>query len=65
VVRCGSRRSALATPRARRAEGRVLLRETFFPLGGGPSFTPARLAFDSPMAIACCGDLTPCLPSRT
>jgi hypothetical protein len=32
------------------------------PLGGGGSFTPARRAFESPMAIACCADRAPCLP---
>jgi len=35
------------------------------PALGGPNFTPARRAFDKPMAIACCGDLAPCFPSRT
>jgi hypothetical protein len=34
------------------------------PLGGG-SFTPARRALESPIAMACYGDRTPCLPSRT
>jgi len=34
------------------------------PFGGG-SFTPARRAFDSPIAIACSVEATPCLPSRT
>jgi hypothetical protein len=33
------------------------------PLGGGKE-TPARLAFDSPIAIACLVDRAPCLPSR-
>jgi len=32
-------------------------------LGGGNS-TPARRAFERPMAIACLADLAPCLPSR-
>ena len=31
---------------------------------GAASFTPARRAFDSPIAIACCDDRAPCLPSR-
>jgi hypothetical protein len=35
------------------------------PALGAPSFTPARRAFDKPIAIACCGDLAPCFPSRT
>ncbi len=34
------------------------------PLFGGASFTPARRAFESPMAIACFVDRAPCLPSR-
>jgi hypothetical protein len=35
------------------------------PFGGAGNFTPAFLAFDSPIAIACFGLRTPCLPSRT
>ena len=31
---------------------------------GGGSFTPARRALDSPIAIACAADRAPCLPSR-
>src|SRR5215831_14813531 len=34
------------------------------PFLGGRSATPARLAFDSPMAMACCGDRAPCSPRR-
>jgi hypothetical protein len=34
------------------------------PLPGGGSFTPARRAFESPMAIACRADRAPCLPCR-
>jgi hypothetical protein len=37
----------------------------FFSPGGGGSFTPARLALDSPMAITCLAERAPCLPSRT
>ncbi len=33
----------------------------FFP-GGGGSFTPARLALESPMAIACLAERAPCFP---
>src|SRR5688572_16062730 len=33
--------------------------------GGGGSLTPARRAFDRPMAIACLVERAPCLPSRT
>ena len=34
------------------------------PRFGGGNFTPARRAFDKPMAIACSGDRAPCSPSR-
>jgi hypothetical protein len=34
-------------------------------LGAGGSFTPARRAFDNPIAIACLVERAPCLPSRT
>src|SRR3569623_687984 len=34
-----------------------------FPFGG--TSTPARRAFERPMAIACLADRAPCLPSRT
>ena len=35
------------------------------PLRGGASGTPARRAFDRPIAIACLAERAPCLPSRT
>jgi hypothetical protein len=35
------------------------------PLAGGGNFTPAFLAFDNPIAIACFEFFTPCFPSRT
>jgi hypothetical protein len=35
-----------------------------FPLVGGFKSTPARRAFESPMAIACFDDRAPCFPSR-
>jgi hypothetical protein len=35
------------------------------PFFGAGSFTPARLAFDSPIAIVCLVERAPCLPSRT
>src|SRR5205814_4616989 len=39
------------------AKSRVACFCTFLlPRLGAPSFTPARRAFDSPIAIACCGD---------
>ena len=49
---------------ARLAEA-ALFRVVFLALAGGaPSFTPARRAFDSPIAIACFVERAPCLPSR-
>lgn len=54
-------RAALAVSRA--ACRRVLAEAVPF-LGGG-SFTPARRAFDNPIAIACLVDRAPCFPSRT
>jgi len=73
----GSRRSACRTARDRLADGRLRLRPLamslaafravcfdVLPVFGGGSFTPARRAFDSPMAIACLGDRAPCFPSR-
>jgi len=35
------------------------------PAFGGRNSTPARRAFDKPIAIACSTDLAPCFPSRT
>jgi hypothetical protein len=35
------------------------------PFFGARSFTPARRAFERPMAIACFVDRAPCFPSRT
>ncbi len=37
----------------------------FFREAGGFSGTPARRALLKPIAMACCGDRAPCLPSRT
>src|SRR5215218_8510089 len=71
-----SRFSARCAALARFAEGRVcfaaarlaeaaLLRVEAFALdGGGGSFTPARRAFDKPIAIACLVERAPCFPSR-
>ena len=68
--------SALRTARARLADGFLRERPALVallalervsfeaPLGAG-SFTPARRAFDNPIAIACSGERAPCLPSRT
>src|SRR5437763_3635002 len=64
---------ALVVARERLAEVRLrvdLWRRLSFcadavPLRGGANLTPAFLAFDKPIAIACFGLLTPCLPSRT
>ena len=43
----------------------LLLVVEALPAGGGGSFTPAFRAFESPIAMACLGERTPCLPSRT
>ena len=71
------RPSPLSTSRLARdrlADGRLLREERWLllsfwadavPSGGGGSFTPAFRAFDSPIAIACLGFLTPCFPSLT
>ena len=54
-----------ARPRAEsRAAWRRVSAETV-PALGLPSFTPARRAFESPIAIACLVERAPCLPSRT
>jgi len=37
----------------------------FDPFVGGFNFTPARRAFESPIAIACLVERAPCFPSRT
>lgn len=70
--------SAPSTARERLAEGllpdlplarsRFACSRTFsgcLPFSGGGSFTPARLALDSPMAMICFADRAPCSPSRT
>src|SRR5436190_7398875 len=38
---------------------------SFEPFFGGCNFTPARRAFERPIAIACLVDRAPCFPSRT
>ena len=61
------RPSRLRTPltaRDRFAEGLRFVALVVFPLGSGPSFTPARRAFDKPIAIACLVLRAPCLPCR-
>jgi len=51
---------------ARRLADRALRFVDSVALGGGEGrSTPARRAFDSPMAIACLADRAPCFPSRT
>ena len=42
----------------------VLLLPAFVPCAGG-SLTPARRAFERPMAMACLAERAPCFPSRT
>jgi hypothetical protein len=75
ATECFSRFSARLTARDRRGDGFVCLRparaadaalrfvDAFEPAGGRPSLTPARRAFDRPIAIACFVDRAPCLPS--
>jgi len=73
-----SRFNARLVAAERRPDGRLRLcapaRLAYFALcfvfalaveGGGDSLTPARRAFDRPIAIACFVDRAPCLPSRT
>jgi hypothetical protein len=52
-------------PAARLADAALRLVDAFAVDGGAGSLTPARLAFDRPIAIACFVDRAPCLPSRT
>jgi hypothetical protein len=71
-----SRFSLRREARERRGDGRARLLparlaaaarffvEAFAFLGGAGSFTPARRAFERPIAIACLVDRAPCLPSR-
>jgi hypothetical protein len=52
-------------PERPRAESRAALRlvsRDVVPAFGGRSFTPARRALDSPIAIACFDERAPCLP---
>jgi hypothetical protein len=70
-----SRRNARRIARERRIDVRrrrtprdasalfVLLVPAFVPCGG--SSTPARRAFERPMAMACLAERAPCFPSRT
>ena len=53
-------------PRRARLSSRAACRRvrSEVPLPGEGSFTPARRAFESPMAIACFVERAPCLPSR-
>ena len=78
---CPSRRNALVTARERFAEGRFFFAVPrpaadarfaawrvfvdVVPFFGGGSFTPARRAFESPIAMACLAERAPCLPART
>ena len=50
---------------ARRADSALRLVDAFALAGGRGSFTPARRAFESPIAMACFVERAPCLPSRT
>ena len=53
-----------ALPLAESRAACFLVRSETFPSDGGCSSTPARRAFERPMAIACFVELAPCLPSR-
>ena len=77
AAECPSRFSAERTARERRADGFLCdrpssiaywadlrVRAEAFPFAGAGSFTPARRAFDKPMAMACFVDRAPCFPSR-
>lgn len=44
---------------------RLCFRAEAVPVGGGGNFTPAFLAFERPIAIACFAFFTPCFPSLT
>jgi len=61
LVRDTRRRACLAARVAAAALRRVRRVE---PAGGLDSLTPARRAFDKPIAIACFVDRAPCFPSR-
>jgi hypothetical protein len=52
-------------PAARVADSALRLVVRFADAGGGGSSTPARRAFERPIAIACFVERAPCLPSRT
>jgi hypothetical protein len=77
AARLGSRFKARRMARERRDDGLVRLRPARLaeaalrfvlglePAGGAGSFTPARRAFERPIATACFVDRAPCLPSRT
>ena len=49
----------------READAALRFVEALALFGGRGIFTPARRAFERPIATACCGDRAPCLPSRT
>lgn len=78
VVDLDSRFRARFVARLRLAEGAVRfgpssvsrsacfrVRSLTLPRFGVPSGTPARRAFDNPIAMACFAERAPCLPSRT
>ena len=67
VARERAREGFLRPPRRPLARSRfacLRVRAEVLPRFGGGNFTPARRAFDKPMAIACCGERAPCSPSR-
>jgi hypothetical protein len=77
AAECPSRFNAPLTARERRADGflrvwlalmsrfaRFRVDAEAVPFFGAGSFTPARRASESPIAIACSVDRAPCFPSR-
>jgi hypothetical protein len=65
IARERRRAGCVPRPAARRAYFALRLVFGCAAAGGGGNFTPARRAFDKPIAMACFVDRAPCLPSRT
>ena len=56
-------RDGAALPRARSRDARFRTEADALPARGGGKLTPARLAFDRPMAMACFAERAPWIPS--
>lgn len=56
-------RAGAALPRARSRDARLRTDADALPFRGGSKLTPARLAFDRPMAMACLVERAPWTPS--